>query len=522
MYPKELLFSKEAQEKVLEGINIVSDAVKVTYGPQGNCVIIGDIDKPLRVTKDGVSVAKEVEVDDLFKNIGVSLIKETASKTVAAVGDATTTSTILAQALCSSIFSSSYKEKPLTLKREINNGLSKVLKYIDSLTRPLTDDDIINIATISANNDPELGKMIGEAFKTVGKDGVITVEESVNETTSVDVINGMRIDRGYLAPHFATDYVKDQCILENPLILITEHKINKISDLKDILVNCVDNSRSLLIIAEDYDDSVIETLKLNKLQGTLKVCPIKAPSFGEYRSMILGDIAVLTNGYNVSYDSGLEVWDINSSHLGNCSKVIVTKDHTTIINGAGSKENIDLRVQEIRNKLKDLESDPSKDGSYLITLNRERIAKLIGGIGCIYVGGITDLERGERKDRVEDAVFATRSALEEGIVCGGGLAYYMASKCLDRSVEGENILYNVLRTPINLLAKSCDITIDESIESQFTEEVGLNAKTGTIVNMYETGIIDPAKCIKTALENAVSVALTFLSTKCVIVPKVAR
>ena len=521
MYPKELLFDKEARDKICEGINIVSDAVKVTYGPQGSCVIIGDIDKPLRVTKDGVSVAKEVEVDDLFKNVGISLVKEAASKTVATVGDATTTSTILSQSLCSSVLNSPLNGKPVVLASQIKQGLSKVLDYIDTNTSSITDDDIINIASISANNDPELGRMIGEAFKEVGRNGIITVDESVNESTSVEVITGMRFDRGYMAPHFATDYTKDQCILENPLILITEHKINKITDLKNILVNCVDESRSLLIIAEDFDDSVIETLKLNKLQGTLKVCPVKAPSFGQYRNMILDDIAVLTNGINVSYDSGMEVYDITSNYLGSCRKVIVTKDNTTIIDGAGNENNIKERVSRIQEELRVLESDPSKDGSYLITLNKERIAKLTGGIGCIYIGGITDLERGEKKDRAEDAVSATKAAIEDGIVRGGGLTYYMASKCLDSNIPGESVLIDALTLPIKLLAESCDIEFS-NIENKLSKDIGLNAKTGEIVNMYDSGIIDPAKAAKVALENAVSVALTLLSTKCVITPKVAK
>ena len=519
MFAKDLKFNKDARNSILKGINTLADAVKVTLGPRGNCVIIGSLDGSPRVTKDGVSVAKEIILDDPYENIGAQLIKEAAVKTLNTVGDATTTSTILAQAIVNGCQKALDKGvSPIEIKEGINTALKDVLSYIKDNTIDINDNDIKNIATISANNDEELGSLIGDAFNKIGRDGVITVEESSNETTKVEIINGMQFDRGYLAQHFVTDYVKDTCILENPYILITEHKMNRMNDLKFVLTQIAGEGRSILLIAEDFDDSVLEALKANKLSGTLKVCAIKAPSFGEYRKLILDDIAVLTGGTNISYDSGLELSDVTMNMLGSCGKVIVNKTTTTIVKGNGKIEDINNRVANIKHELACVEADPSLNGSFLITLHKERIAKLTGGVAVIYVGGTTDLERSERKDRVDDAVAATKAAIEEGVVIGGGVTYYNAIGNIADDSVGADILIQALATPIQLLIRSAGSDPD-IVLPHIEDTCGFNAKTGALVNMYEEGIIDPAKAARLALENSVSIGNLFLSTQCVIVPK---
>ena len=519
MFAKDLKFNKDARNSILKGINTLADAVKVTLGPRGNCVIIGSLDGSPRVTKDGVSVATEIILDDPYENIGAQLIKEAAVKTLNTVGDATTTSTILAQAIVNGCQKALDKGvSPIEIKEGINTALKDVLSYIKDNTIDINDNDIKNIATISANNDEELGSLIGDAFNKIGRDGVITVEESSNETTKVEIINGMQFDRGYLAQHFVTDYVKDTCILENPYILITEHKMNRMNDLKFVLTQIAGEGRSILLIAEDFDDSVLEALKANKLSGTLKVCAIKAPSFGEYRKLILDDIAVLTGGTNISYDSGLELSDVTMNMLGSCGKVIVNKTTTTIVKGNGKIEDINNRVANIKHELACVEADPSLNGSFLITLHKERIAKLTGGVAVIYVGGTTDLERSERKDRVDDAVAATKAAIEEGVVVGGGVTYYNAIGNITDDSVGADILIQALATPIQLLIRSA-CSDPYVVLPHIGDTCGFNAKTGALVNMYEEGIIDPAKAARLALENSVSVGNLFLSTQCVIVPK---
>ena len=520
MFAKDLKFNTDARKSILKGINTLADAVKVTLGPRGNCVIIGSLDGSPRVTKDGVSVAKEVILSDPYENTGAQLIREAAVKTLNTVGDATTTSTILAQAIVNGCQKALEKGiNPLVIKAGMEAALKDALTYIKNTTIAIKDSDIKNIATISANNDEELGNLIGDAFSKIGRDGVVTVEESSNETTKVEIINGMQFDRGYLAQHFVTDYVKDTCVLENPYILITEHKINRMNDLKFILTQIAGEGRSILLIAEDYDDSVLEALKANKMGGVLKVCAIKAPSFGEYRKLILDDIAVLTGGSNISYDSGLELSDVTMNMLGTCGKVIVNKTTTTIAKGNGKIEDINNRVSCIKSELARVEADPSLNGSFLINLHKERIAKLTGGIAVIYVGGTTDLERGERKDRVDDAVSATKAAIEEGVVVGGGLTYFNAIGNINETSIGADILIQALATPIQILIQSAGADPD-TILPQVEDTFGFNAKTGKIVNMYEEGIIDPAKAARLALENAVSVGNLFLSTQCVIVPKI--
>lgn len=521
MFSKDIKFDNEARESLLMGINTLANAVKVTFGPQGNCVVITDVDKQPRVTKDGVSVAKEIQLSDPYKNAGAQLVKEAALKTVNSVGDATTTSTILAQELTNAL----HKEinagnSPIKLKKALNASLQTAIDYIKERTIPIEDKDIENIATISANNDKEIGKLIGDAFKTIGRDGVITVEESPGIDTRVDISKGMQFDKGYVAQHFVTNYVKDVCVLDNPYVLITDHKIQRLKDLQFVLGQVISEGRSILLIAEDYDDSVIEALKLNKLNGTLKVCAIKAPSFGEYRHVILNSIAVLTGGTFVSYESELEISDVTLGMLGSCNKVTVTKDKTTLVGGEGDPDNINATIQSIRNILSTLNQDPSKEGGFEIKFYKELLAKLTGGIAIIYVGGVTDLERGERRDRVDDAVAATKAAIEEGVVLGGGLTYYYAGLVIEDTLPEDlqsNALLTALIRIIEILIESTGENPDK-ILANVTEEIGYDANSCKCVNMYEAGIIDPAKAVRVALENAVSVANLFLSTQCVIVP----
>ena len=523
---KKLKFNSDARREMLKGINLLADAVKVTLGPKGNCVIIGDVNKQPRVTKDGVSVAKEVQLEDPFQNAGAQLIKEAATKMVSDVGDGTTTATILAQSMInSSLKALWFKCNPVDIKKGLDMALNIVLNYIEEHTIETSDELIRNIATISANNDESIGNLIADSFIKIGRDGVITIEQSSNSETSVKIINGMQFDKGYVAPHFVTDYVKDICVLENPYILITEQKVNRMKDLAFVLSQIVGENRSVLLIAEDYDDEVIEALKLNKMQGTLKVCAIKAPSFGEYRKDILDDLAVLTNGNNISYNSGLQLIDMKMSDLGQCNKVIVTKNDTTIIGGEG---NVEERVKKLKADLEKLKNSPEFTGSFMFDFLSQRIAKLIGGICTIYVGGTTEIEMNERKDRVEDAVSATKAAIEEGIVAGGGLTYYNASKYLHNvhdknlGVEfGIRILESALKEPFDIIVKNAGYN-PKKLRKKLSETLGFDANSGIYTNMIDSGIIDPAKAAKMALKNSVSVTSLFLSTECMIVPSLVQ
>ena len=424
MLNKEIKFYNEARRKMLEGINLLADAVKVTLGPKGRSVIITEPNEIPHVTKDGVTVAKSIKLSDEFANAGAQLIKEAAVQTVNAVGDATSTSTVLAQAFINAL----YKEieagaNPIKLKKGFDRAIEQVIEYIKANARELKDDDIKYVASISANNDPVIGELIADAFKKVGREGVITVEESSNSETTCNVVMGMQFDRGFEAPHFITNEEKGECVLENPYIFITDHKIQLTRDLLNILEPLARDGKSLLIIAQDYDSEVIENLKLNKLQGTLKVCAIKCPSMGEYRKEVLQDIAIVTDGTYLSYDSGLEVSDCNLDMLGRAKRVIVTKETTTIIDGEGSQAIIDSRVKEIQNKLTTIK-DSQLDSEFYRDFLKRRVAMLVGGVARIKVGGKTEIEMKETKDRIDDAVAATYAAIEEGIIAGGGLDFY--------------------------------------------------------------------------------------------------
>lgn len=525
----ELLFEQDARKKIKAGINTVAEAVKSTLGPKGKCVVIKDLNGKIKLTKDGVSVAKEINLSDSFEDTGAQLIKQAAIKTLTAVGDATTTSTILAQDLINrgdEVLTDSNFPK---LQQGISLGLERALEYIKKEARPIEQDDLQNVATVSANNDYEIGEIIARAFKKIGKDGVISVDESTNYQTYVDVTTGMQFDKGYISNHFVTDVIKDTCILENPYILITEEKITKMSSIASLLNEVASENKAILLIASDYSENVLEALRLNVLNGVIKLCAVKTPTFGEYRKAFLQDIAILTKGRSINYDMGLEIEDITISDLGQCKKVIVNKDTTTIIGGEGD---IDNRVKELKEDLARIKADATMDGSFMIDFLNQRIAKLTGGIARIYVGGTTELELKERKDRVEDAVAATKAAIEEGIVVGGGLTYYNIYNYLDQNYPsdldvklGYEIFRNALLAPLHQLFKNNGIVTEKEIEkytSQFTDKIGYDAKNNLITDLYRSGIIDPAKAAKHALKNAVSVANLYLSISCVISPIIVQ
>lgn len=530
MLNKEIKFYNEARRKMLEGINLLADAVKVTLGPKGRSVIITEPNEIPHVTKDGVTVAKSIKLSDEFANAGAQLIKEAAVRTVSLVGDATTTATVLAQAFINAL----YKEieagaNPIKLKKGFDRAIEQVIEYIKANARELKDDDIKYVASISANNDPVIGELIADAFKKVGREGVITVEESSNSETTYNVVMGMQFDRGFEAPHFITNEEKGECVLENPYIFITDHKIQLTRDLLNILEPLARDHKSLLIIAQDYDSEVIENLKLNKLQGTLKVCAIKCPSMGEYRKEVLQDIAIVTDGTYLSYDSGLEVSDCNLDMLGRAKRVIITKETTTIIDGEGSQAIIDSRVKEIQHKLTTIK-DSQLDSEFYRDFLKRRVAMLVGGVARIKVGGKTEIEMKETKDRIDDAVAATYAAIEEGIIAGGGLDFYkcsiemsLATETFNDSIE-ETGYYKVVNSlPIIFTTILDNAGIDTNdptnqIPVSSKEWIGFDANTEQIVDMYEAGIINPAKADRLAIEHAASITDLFLTTDCIIVP----
>lgn len=526
MLGKKIKFDLDVQKSLLKGINTLADAVKVTLGPQGNCVVISNPDKKPRVTKDGVSVAKEVQLDDPFEDAGAQLIKEAALKTLNSVGDATTTSTVLAQSLINLGVKEIFKGRnPVELCNGIEYGLNHVKEFISKYKKEISDSNIKDIATISANNDDTLGELIYSAYSKIGKDGIITVQESSTSETSIKVIKGMQFDRGYVSQHFVTNFEKDVCELENPYILITERKINRMKDIGSLLNFIAGENKSILIIASDYDDEVIETLKLNKLQGRLKVCLVKAPSYGEYRNSILNDIACLTKGTNISYDSEIELTDIQTSDLGTCNKVIISKQDTVVMGGSGDTTQ---RIIDLKAELGRIKDTPELNGSFMIKFLEERIAKLSSGICTIYVGGTTEIEMNEKKDRIDDAVCATKAAIEEGIVPGGGLTYINAARELNKYkvnsvgdyLAGINIFQKALYSPFNTILTNAGIKPSKRIYNKLTGIIGYDTYLNVYCNMYDCGIIDPAKAARVALENSVSVACLFLSTKCAIVPNI--
>lgn len=523
---KEIKSGKDAKKAMLSGMKKLADAVGSTLGPNGSTVVLCEPNKEPHVTKDGVSVAKEIEFADFFENAGAQLLREAAVRTLNTVGDSTTTSTILGYTLCDALYHS--KLDKAALKKGIKDASNKIVDYIKSHSIAIKDEQIKDIATISANNDTEIGSLIADAFDKIGRDGIITVEESKDSKTTVDVVSGMQFDRGYVVPHFVTDTTKDQCVLENPYILITEHHINNLREIKNILTYVLQENRPLLIIAEAYDDAVIEALKVNVLNNTIKCCAITAPSYGEYRKMILTDLGILTNGFNVSYDCGIELCDCTESVLGTCKRVVVTKDKTTITEGNGKQEHIDDRVKDLKAELQRIQDDPTQQGGFMETFLKERIAKLTGGICIIHVGGKTELEMVERKDRIDDAVCATQAAIEEGIVPGGGLMYLHADDIFsDTWVMDEisSILNTVLLEPITRIIESSGKAVDVVFSEMGNNgpNAGFDGVTGKVVpDMIKAGIIDPAKAVRLAFENAASIGLLFLDTEYIVAPQMAQ
>lgn len=505
----------------------MADAVKCTLGPQGKCVIIKEINDTPHVTKDGVTVAKSIQLPDMLEDTGVQLVREAALKTLNSVGDATTTSTVLAQALVERIENdivsgkidnfAQYKAGIRYAADDISNKIRKSAKKVKN------SDDVKNIAFVSANNDMTIGKLISVAFDKVGEDGIITVEESKNVKTSFDVINGMQFNNGYLAPHFITDQAKGECVLENPYIFLSDQKVLRTKDIVPILEPLAREGKSILLIAEEFDDEVIENLKLNKLQNILKCCAIKAPSFGDYRKDILEDLAILTDGKAITYDSGIEVYDTKLEDLGKAKKIIVTKDTCTIIDGAGNKINIQERANLLKAQLEIEQKNPNKS-EFVVELLKNRIAKLVSGVFMIHVGGTTEIEMKEKKDRYDDAICATRAAIEEGVVPGGGINFL---KIQDVPMGGKNSSFDmgvhVINSIKDVVFKQILVNADADYNEILPEidpskNIGFDAGNYKVCNFIRNGIINPAKSDRLAFENAVSVAMMYLSTACAIVP----
>ena len=518
---KQLMFNEDARKKLLSGVEQIAKAVKVTLGPCGRMVMLDKKFGAPTITKDGVSVAKDIELADPFENMGAQFVREVASKTNDDAGDGTTTSTVLAYALVREGFKAvAAGMTPIEIKRGIDKAVATAVEEIKKNAKPVKDSaDIKNIASISANNDPEIGNLIAEAIEKVGKDGVITVEESKNMNTTVDTVEGMQFDRGYISSYFVTDRERMEASYSDAYVLIYDKKISSMKDLLPILEKVANAGRALIIIAEDVDGEALTTLVLNTIRGTIKVCAVKAPGFGDRRKDMLQDIAILTGGQVVSEEVGLKLETADISVLGQAKSVKIDKDNTTIVGGAGAKENIAARVAEIKKAIE--KSTSTYDKEQL----QKRLAKISGGVAVINVGATTETEMKEKKFRVEDTIAATRAALEEGIVSGGGLALIQAAKALDIPADlsedekvGYKIVCRALEEPIRQIADNAGIdgaVISERAKNE-KEGVGYNAYSGEWVNMISAGIIDPAKVTTSALKNAASIAGTLLTTECAI------
>ncbi len=522
---KEIKFDIKAREALKKGVDQLSNAVKVTLGPKGRNVILDKKFGAPHITKDGVSVAREVELDDEFENIGAQLVKEVASKTNDDAGDGTTTATVLAQAIVTEgLRNVEAGANPMDLKRGIDKAVAKVVESIKEQSQEVGDDfsKIENVARVSANGDAKIGELIAEAMKKVKKDGVITVEEAKGTDTHVDVVEGMQFDRGYISPYFVTNSEKMACEMEHPYILIYDKKISVLKDMLPILEQTAQSGRPLLIIAEDVDSEALATLVVNRLRGSLKVCAVKAPGFGDRRKEMLEDIAILTGGLVISEDKGIKLDGATMDMLGSAEKVTVTKENTTIVNGAGAKENIKERVAQIRTQIENTKSTYDKEKL------QERLAKLAGGVAVLYIGAPSEVEMKEKKDRVDDALSATRAAVAEGIVPGGGVAYIRSIDALE-GLKGENddettgihIVKRAIEEPLRQIVNNAGlegaVVVNEVRNGK--GDYGYNARTEKYENLFETGVIDPAKVARIALENAASIAGMFLTTECVIAEK---
>ena len=522
---KELLFNIDARDELKKGVDALANAVKVTLGPKGRNVILEKKFGAPQITKDGVTVAKEIELADVYQNTGAQLVKSVASKTGDDAGDGTTTATVLAQAIVGvGLKNVTAGANPMDLKRGIDKAVASVVETIQDMSETVGDnyDKIEQVATVSANNDPEIGKLIADAMRKVSKDGVITIEEAKGTETTIGVVEGMQFDRGYLSPYFVTDAEKMECVMENPYILIYDKKISNLKDLLPILEPAVQSGRPLLIIAEDVDSEALTTLVVNRLRAQLKICAVKAPGFGDRRKAMLEDIAILTGGVVISEEKGLTLEQATMDMLGSCEKATINKDNTTLVDGAGDKEAIQDRINQIKAELANTTSSYDKEKL------QERLAKLSGGVAVLYVGAASEVEMKEKKDRVDDALCATRAALEEGLVPGGGVTYIRAAEKLegmkgdnDDETTGIEIIKRAIEEPLRQIVanagKEGAVVVQKVREGK--GDFGYNARTDKFENLHAAGVVDPAKVTRVALENAASIAGMFLTTECVIVEK---
>jgi len=525
MAAKEIIFDTNARDLMRQGVDELANAVKVTLGPKGRNVIIEKKFGAPQITKDGVTVAKEIELADPFKNTGAQLVKSVASKTGEDAGDGTTTATVLAQSIVNvGLKNVTAGANPMDLKRGIDKAVAAVVESIKSQSQTVGDnfEKIEQVAAISANNDAEIGKHIADAMQKVSKDGVITIEEAKGRETYIDVVEGMQFDRGYLSSYFVTDAEKMHCVMENPQILIHDKKISNLKDMLPILEPAVQTGRPLLIIAEDVDSEALTTLVVNRLRSGLKICAVKAPGFGDRRKEMLEDIAVLTGGFVVSEERGVKLEQATMEMLGTAEKITITKDNTTIVNGKGEKENIQARVAQIKAQIATTTSEYDKEKL------QERLAKLSDGVAVIKVGAPSETEMKEKKDRVDDALCATRAAIEEGIVAGGGVAYIRAISAIDK-LKGENadehtgiqIIRRAIEEPLRQIVINAgkEGAVVAQKVSEGTGNFGYNARYDRYEDLMKAGVVDPAKVARVALENAASIAGMFLTTECVIVEK---
>ncbi|WP_455068793.1 chaperonin GroEL [Prevotella nigrescens] len=522
---KDIKFNKDARELLKSGVDQLADAVKVTLGPKGRNVVLGKKFGAPQITKDGVTVAKEIELEDSFENAGAQLVKSVASKTGDDAGDGTTTATILTQAIVTEgLKNVAAGANPMDLKRGIDKAVNEVVGFIKNNAEIVGNnyDKIEQVATVSANNDPEIGKLLADAMRKVSKDGVITIEESKTRDTNIDVVEGMQFDHGYLSGYFVTDTDKMEVLMENPYILLYDKKISNVKDFLPILQPAAESGRPLLVIAEDVDSEALTTLVVNRLRGGLKICAVKAPGFGDRRKAMLEDIAVLTGGVVISEDKGLTLDKATLEMLGSAKKVTVSKDFTTIVDGAGSKESIAERVNAIKSETANTKSQYDKEKL------QERLAKLAGGVAVLYVGANSEVEMKEKKDRVDDALCATRAATEEGVVIGGGTTYIRAQEVL-KDLKGDN---PDEQTGINIVCRAIEEPLRQIVSNAGGEgavvvnkvregkgDFGYNARCDKYEDLRAAGVIDPAKVARVALENAASIAGMFLTTECIVVDK---
>ena len=528
MAAKDVKFNSDARNRMLKGVNILADAVKVTLGPKGRNVVLDKSFGAPRITKDGVSVAKEIELEDKFENMGAQMVKEVASRTNDEAGDGTTTATILAQAIVKEGMKAvAAGMNPMDLKRGIDTATAKVVEAIRAMSRPVADsDEVAQVGTISANGEAEIGRQIADAMQKVGNEGVITVEENKGLETETTVVEGMQFDRGYLSPYFVTNPEKMTAELEDCLILLHEKKLSSLQPMVPLLESVIQSQKPLLIIAEDVEGEALATLVVNKLRGGPKIAAVKAPGFGDRRKAMLQDIAILTGGQVISEDLGMKLENVTMDMLGSSKKIQITKDETTIVDGAGNKAEIEARVAQIRGQIEETSSDYDREKL------QERVAKLAGGVAVIRVGGMTEVEVKERKDRVDDALNATRAAVQEGVIVGGGVALVQAGKALE-GLTGANadqnagiaIIRRAIEAPLRQIAENAGVdgaVVAGKVRESSDKNFGFNAQTEEYGDMFKFGVIDPAKVTRTALEDAASVAGLLITTEAMVADKPAK